>query len=188
MEDLQNLLEKINREGVEKAEAEATRIIADAKAKADALLKDAAEKAQALKTDAERNAAASTQRANETIRQGARDLVLSVKASLDSLFEKVLLKDVEKALDDEATIKALVTEAIKGVTGPVEVALPAKLAPTLKAQLAASGNITVVTDESLGQGFSVKTDLGRVESAFTAQVVASEIARRLRPDLAELLK
>ncbi len=188
MEDLQNLLEKINREGVEKAEAEAARIVADAKTKADALLKDAAEKAQAITSTAERDAVASTQRANETIRQGARDLVLSVKASLDSLFEKVLLKDVEKALNDEATVQALVTEAIKGVTGSVEVALPPQLAPALKAQLAASGNVTIVVDESLGQGFSVKTDSGRVESAFTAEVVASEIAKRLRPDLANLLK
>ena len=36
-EDLQSLLEKINRDGVEKAKAEAARIIAEAKAKADAL-------------------------------------------------------------------------------------------------------------------------------------------------------
>ena len=34
MEDLQSILEKINREGVEKADAEAKRIIDDAKAKA----------------------------------------------------------------------------------------------------------------------------------------------------------
>jgi F0F1-type ATP synthase membrane subunit b/b' len=40
-EDLQSLLEKINRDGVEKAEAEATRIIEDAKAKAAAILKEA---------------------------------------------------------------------------------------------------------------------------------------------------
>ena len=33
-EDLQSLLEKINREGVEKARTEADKIIADAKAKA----------------------------------------------------------------------------------------------------------------------------------------------------------
>ena len=41
MEDLQSLLEKINREGVEKADAEAKKIIETAQAKADALVKDA---------------------------------------------------------------------------------------------------------------------------------------------------
>ena len=72
--------------------------------------------------------------------------------------------------------------------GEAEVAAPAKLVPALKAQLAAQGSITVVTDETLGTGVSVKTDGGRVESAFTADVIAAELAKRLRPDLAKLLK
>ena len=38
MEDIQSLLEKINREGVEKAEAEAKRIVDAARAKADQIL------------------------------------------------------------------------------------------------------------------------------------------------------
>ena len=49
------------------------------------------------------------------------------------------------------------------------------------------GGFTVVVDESLGAGFSVKLDGGRVEHAFTAEVIAAELAKRLRPDLAKLL-
>ena len=41
MEDLQGLLEKINRDGVEKANAEAARIVGDAEAKAAAIVKEA---------------------------------------------------------------------------------------------------------------------------------------------------
>ena len=41
MEDLQSLLEKINRDGVEKAEAEAKKIVAAAQAKADEIVKNA---------------------------------------------------------------------------------------------------------------------------------------------------
>ena len=41
MEELQSILEKINREGVEKAEAEAKRIVDAAKAEADAIVRDA---------------------------------------------------------------------------------------------------------------------------------------------------
>ena len=36
--------------------------------------------------------------------------------------------------------------------------------------------------------FLVKTDGGRVEHAFTGDVIAEELAKRLRPDLAKLLK
>ena len=188
MEDLQSLLEKINRDGVEKAEAEAKAILADAKAKADALVANARAEADKAKADAEKAAAEYAKRAAETIRQSARDTVLKVESSLTALLEKLLVKDVEKALADEATVGAIVTEAVKAVVGTAEVAAPAKLVPALKAQLAAQGNITIVTDDTLGTGVSVKTDGGRVESAFTADVIAAELAKRLRPDLAKLLK
>jgi len=188
MEDLQSLLEKINRDGVEKAEAEAKRILADAKAKADATISNAREESVRIKADAEKAAADYAARAAETIRQSARDTVLEVKSSLTTLLEQVLVRDVEQALADESTVSAIVAEAIKGIVGGAEVAAPAKLVPALKAQLAAQGNITVVTDDTLGTGISVKTDGGRVESAFTADVIAAELAKRLRPDLAKLLK
>ncbi len=187
MEDLQSLLEKINRDGVEKAETEAKKILADAKAKASALVADARAAAAKAKADAQKAAADYAERAAETIRQSARDTVLQVEASLTALLERLLVKDVEKALSDEETVKAVVAEAIKGVTGAAEVAAPARLVPALKAQLAAQGAITVVTDDALGSGVSVKTDGGRVESAFTADVIAAELARRLRPDLAKLV-
>lgn len=188
MEDLQSLLEKINRDGVEKAEAAAAKILDDAKAKADAMIADARAEAAKAKADAEKAALDYQTRAAETVAQAARDTVLKIEASVTSLLEKVLVKDVEKALADEATVKSLVTEAIKGITGSAEVAVPAKLAPALKAQLAAENAITVVTDDTFGTGFSVKIDGGRVESAFTADVIAAELAKRLRADLAKLLK
>jgi len=188
MEDLQSLLEKINRDGVEKAEAEAKTILANARAKADALLESARAEAARQKADADKAAADYASRAEETIRQAARDTVLKVESALTALLERVLVKDVEKTLADESTVQAIVAEAIKGVVGSAEIAAPAKLVPALKAQLAAQGNITIVTDDTLGTGVSVKTDGGRVESAFTADVIAAEIAKRLRPDLAKLLK
>lgn len=188
MEDLQSLLEKINRDGVEKAEAEAKKIIDDAKAKAEAIVKDAKTAAADAKAEAEKASADYAARAAETVKQAARDTILKIEASVTSMLEKLLVKDVEKALADESTVKSLVTEAIKGVTGAAEVAVPAKLVSALKAELASKGAITVVTDDTLGTGFSVKTDGGRVESAFTADVIAAELAKRLRSDLAALLK
>ncbi|MBQ3288801.1 MAG: hypothetical protein IJH50_05260 [Kiritimatiellae bacterium] len=67
MEELQSILEKINREGVEKAEAEAKRIVDAAKAEADAVLRDARDAAAKEKADAARESAAATSRADETI-------------------------------------------------------------------------------------------------------------------------
>jgi len=187
-EDMQSLLEKINREGVEKAKAEADRIVAEAKARAADMVKAANEEAAKAKAAAEKASADYAARAEETIRQAARDTVLRVESSVAALLEKTLAKDVDKALADEKTVAALVTEAVKGLVGPVEVAVDPRLAAALKAQLAAKKEITVVTDETLGTGFSVKTEGGRVEHAFTGGVISAELAKRLRPDLAKLMK
>ena len=186
MEDLQDLLEKINRDGVEKAEAEARKIIDGARAKADALIKGAQAQAVQSKADAEKASAAYAERAAETIRQSARDIVIGVKDSVTALLESLLAKNVEKTLGDSAA--QIAADAIKYLTGSGEITCGPKLAATLKAQLAANGNIKVTTDEALGAGFTVKVDGGRVEHDFTAETISTELAKRLRPDLAKLLK
>ena len=187
-EDLQSLLEKINRDGVEKAQATAEGIISDAKKRALEIVKAAQDEAAKAKVDAEKSAADYSARAAETIRQAARDTVLKVETAVTTLLEKALAKDVDAALSDEKVVGALVAEAVKDVTGDAEIACGEKLVAALKAQLAAKKNLTVVMDATLGTGFSVKTDGGRVEHALTGEVLTEELAKRLRPDLAKLVK
>ena len=127
-------------------------------------------------------------RADETVKQAARDTVLKIREAITALLEGVLVKNVEKALADEKTAVQLAGEAIKDLTGNVEIAAGEKLVASLKAQLANKGEIAIVTDENVYSGFSVKIDGGRVEHAFTAEVVAEELSKRLRPELARLLK
>ena len=103
-EDLQSLLEKINREGVEKARAEADKIIADAKAKAADIVKTANAEAAKAKADAEKAAADYAARAAETVRQAERDTILKIETSVTALLEKVLKADVDAALADEKGI------------------------------------------------------------------------------------
>ena len=187
MEDLQGLLEKINRDGVEKAEAEARRIVEEARAKADAIIKEALAKASQSKADAEKSSAAYAERAGETIRQAARDITIGIKDSVTALLESLLAKDIDRALGDENTAVSIVADAIKDLTGPGEIHCGAKLAATLNSQLSTLNSFTVVTDDSLGTGFTVKLDGGRVEHDFTAGTISAELAKRLRPDLAKLL-
>lgn len=188
MEDLQSLLEKINREGVEKAEAKANEIIARAKADADAIMKNAREEATKAKADAERAAADYTKRAEETLRQAARDTVLNVESAVTKLLEKLLSNNVNQVLSDEAAVTALVADVIKLFAVKGEIAAGEKLAAALSAQLATSEQFKVVIDENLDTGFSVRLDNGRVEHSFTGQTVADELAKRLRGNLAALLK
>jgi len=187
MEDLQGLLEKINRDGVEKAEAAAKEILAAAEARAAAMVAEAeAEAARRIKT-AEAESEAFKVRAEATVKQAARDVVLSVKDALVAQLESLLVKSVDRALSDEAVVSELVAVAVRELAESGEVSAPAKLAASLKAKLAANGGFTVVTDDTLGSGFAVRVDNGRVEHAFTVEAVAGELAKRLRPELAKLL-
>lgn len=188
MEDIQSLLEKINRDGIEKAEAEAAKITSAATAKAEGIV--AAAKAQAKKTaeEAEKSANDFAARASETVRQTARDLIIKVESAIKDILENVLVKNVEAALSDETTALALVKRAIADISGQAEISCGPELAKALASQLAGSGAIKVSIDDAAGSGFSVKVDGGRVESAFTADVIADELAKRLRPELAKLLK
>ncbi len=188
-EDLQSLLEKINREGVEKAKSEAEKIVSEAKASAAAIVKAANDEAAKAKADAQKASEDYAARAAETVRQVERDTVRKIGDSVTALLEKLLAKDVDRALADEKTVVSLVAEAVKGLVGPAEVAVDPKLAAALKAQLAAESvkGITVTTDKAVGAGFSVRLEGGRVEHDFSEAAIAAALARRLRPELAKLL-
>lgn len=188
MEDLQSLLEKINRDGVEKAEAEAKRIIDEAKAKAEAFLRNSREEADQAKAEADKAAEDYAKRAAETIRQSARDTIISVQDAITKMLEKLLAQDVDAALANPQTAAGLAAGAVEDLTRTTEVLANSKLVAALKAQLAAKKNVTVVTDETIGSGFTVKVDGGRVEHSFTGEVISAELAKRLRPDLAALMK
>ncbi len=189
-EELQQLLEKIQHEGVDKANAEAKAILDKANAEAKAILDKAEEEAKAATAKAEADAKAFAERAKATIGQAARDTVLEVKEGIGRFFDGLLAKDVKSALADNAA--ALAADAIKALASgsDAQLAANAQLAEALRAQFAASAasGVTVVTDESVGTGFSVRLDGGRVEHDFSEKAITAALAKRLRPDLAKIVK
>ena len=188
-EELQQLLEKIQHDGVEKANAEAATILAKAKADAAAILKDAESKAAALRAQAETDAKAFEERAQNTISQAARDTVLEVKDAIGRMLEKLLAKDVAAALAVPSEAAKLALAAVNELGSNADVAAGEKLAAALKAQLAADAKagVKVVLDESVGTGFSIRLDGGRVEHDFSESAIVAALAQRLRPDLAKLV-
>ena len=190
-EELQQLLEKIQRDGVDKANAEAAAIVTKAKAEADAIVKKAQEDAAAAEAKGKADAEADAARAKETISQAARDTVLKVKQDVMELLKKLLLQNVTAALATEAVplAAAAVKELVTG-SATAEIAASAKLVDALRAQLAqqAQSGVKVVADETTGTGFTVRLDNGRVEHDFTDAAISESLAQRLRSDLAELIK
>lgn len=193
-QDLQQLLEKIQRDGVEKAQGEADSIVANAHSQAKAIVEQARTAAETLKSEAQESAQAFERRADETIRQAARDAVLHVEKAVTRLFEQLLLKGVNESFRTnqqlvgelaEAAVRAYMTD-----DSSVEVVGAAPLADYLRANLAAAAKdgVTVVTDETTGSGFEVRLAEGRIVHSFSGQAVSEALAQQLRPRLAKLMR
>lgn len=115
-ENLQNLLDLIQREGVEKAENQRNDIIAEARAEAARIIKEAEAEAAAKRHAAKADADAEILRAGNSIRQAGRDVVLALREELNSRMSRLVRKSAAAALTPEVTadlIKAL-AEACAG--------------------------------------------------------------------------
>ena len=108
-EELQSLLDRIQSEGVAKAEARAAEIVAEAE-----------KKAAEIRAAAEADAATLQSRAEQSLQQAARDVRLQVGAAIQETLERVLLKDVRAALADPAFLQRYVEMAAKSVGGAAE--------------------------------------------------------------------
>ena len=89
-EDLQSLLDKINAEGVKKAETAAARIIEDAKKQAQEIRREAEEQAAQTVKNAAEQAAALEARAEAAVGQAARDVLLQLQNELQLRIEKAV--------------------------------------------------------------------------------------------------
>ena len=82
-DELQSLLQKINDEGVKKAEAERERILAEADAEAKRLVAEANAEAEKQLAAAKSECEALRKRAESAVAQAARDILLKLKAELE---------------------------------------------------------------------------------------------------------
>ena len=192
-EDLQQLLEKIQHDGVEKAQAEAGSILENATKESESLIASAKAEAEKIKSNAKTEADAYATRAGETISQSARDVLLHVEKSVTALMENLLQKNINTALNSEDTAAALVQDAVKTYMAgdeKIEIAAAGKMIEALRAKLAemAAEGVNVVTDNTTGSGFRVKLAGGRIEHDFTGTAVAEALSKQLRPGLAAFLK
>jgi V/A-type H+-transporting ATPase subunit E len=192
-QDLQQLLEKINTDGVEKAKSEGAKIIDQANAQAKAIVATATRDAEQMAAHAKQEADAFERRAEETIRQSARDTVMNVEKSVTAMLTALLLKDVNTTMNTAELVAQLASEAVRAYIQEKEsmdVVASAKLVDAIRAKLAAEAlnGVTVVSDDHTGAGFKVRLANGRIEHDFSGAAVADALAKNLRPKLAALLK
>jgi len=100
-EELQSLLEKIQEEGVKKADSEKEKILADAKEEAEKIISDAKKKAEEIVKKSEKESERNEERAADTIRQAARDVLLALNSELQERLKNVVKECIGEAMTPE---------------------------------------------------------------------------------------
>lgn len=195
---LQELIEKIKKDGVSSAETAARKIIADAEKKAASIVSDAEVKADSIiktaKTETERMEKAS----EDAIAQAGRNLIISFRDGINKELFAIVNSETEKAMDKDL-LKKLIPETVKAWSAnpdadDVSVLLPAKdlkaLETSLKTALKAkiSKGLVIKSDASLSAGFRIGSKNGSAFYDFSAEEVAALFSAYLNPKTTEIMK
>lgn len=197
-EELQSLLDKIQKDGVQKAEAEAGKIIDEAKKKAEQIVAEAQEQAQKATEQAQKDARSFEQRANKSLEQAARDVVLSVERAVQESMQKIVNEDVSEAMSTD-TLQKLIVAAVgeycksgsaSDIGLLVSEADKKKLMSFLTSNFAAKikNGMTIEADDSIISGFKVSLKDKNIQHDFTGTAVSEAICQLVRPRLAEIMR
>ena len=195
---LQELIDKIKKDGVVTAEAEAAKIVEASEKKAEGIIADA----QAKAAEIIKNAKAETERmekaSEEAIIQAGRNMLLSFKDSLIGELDGLIKAETEKAESKEVLTK-LIPETVKAWAknadaSELSVLLSEKdlkiLESTLTSELKAevSKGLEIKPDKTLSAGFRIGVKNGAAYYDYSADSLAEMFAAYLNPKVAALLK
>jgi len=197
-DELQSLIERIQREGVEKSEADAAAIVTRAKAKAAEIVKAAEAQAQALLKQADVDARVYAERSTITLTQAARDVLIAVGQGLESILAEVVHKQVGQALAPK-TLQAMLGRIAQAYAahGMMENRLTVLLSPDDQQSLtrlveagvcdALGQGVELRADDRIVKGFQISIQDGHVVHDFTQAAIAEAIGVLLKPHLAEIV-
>ena len=196
-EELQSLLEKIQNDGIKKAEAERDAILDRARSEAAAIIRAAEEEAAHLKKAAETDAASTTARAESSIRQAARDIALKLKVELEERLTKAISVSAKSAMTPEfmaSLISDMAKDFAKNPDAEITIltsgrdaeALSALVRDTLGASFKNAPQ--VFADASVNGGMQIDFNGENVFFDFSAEAITELIGRYTGERLTRILE
>lgn len=195
---LQELIEKIKKDGVSSAESAARKIIADAEKKAASIVSDAEVKADSIIKTAKAETDRMEKASEDAIAQAGRNLIISFRDGINKELSSIVNSETEKAMDKDL-LKKLIPETVKAWSANLDVddvslLLPAKdlkaletsLKTALKAKIAKG--LVIKSDPSLSAGFRIGSKNGSAFYDFSAEEVAALFSAYLNPKTTEIMK
>ena len=195
---LQELIEKIKKDGVASAESAAQNIVAEAKKEAERIISDAEARADSIVKTAKAETERMEKASEDAIAQAGRNLIISFRDGINKELSALVSAETAKAMDKDV-LKKLIPDTLKAWAAnndatDVSVLLPAKdlkaLESTVKTALKGklAKGVEIKSDASLSAGFRIGTKGGAAFYDFSAEEVASLFSAYLNPKTTEIMK
>ena len=158
---IQDLVSSIRKEGIDAANSESERILADARAKAESIIAGAKAEAKSTKELSEKEIGILRESAAVSAEQAKRDAMISFKKEIQAEFEKILSAKISEQFSDEALGK-LISAAIDGEDISNYTAEVAEVTDGLKGALAdeIKKGLTIKPTKTVSAGFRLAANDG----------------------------
>lgn len=196
-EDIQGLIEKIKREGIQAAEVKANDIEAQAKQNASGIIEKAKQEAEKILEEAKEESVRTEKNTQALLKQAARDLVLAFKKELNNILSKIIAAEIKPVLSGEQIAEllfALIKDYAQAEKQGLVITLPKVDRENLEQYLFSrlkeevKKGITIKTNDDIQSGFLISYDAGKSYYDFTEQSLVDYLSAQIKPKLAELFK
>ena len=195
---LQELIDKIKKDGVATAEQQAAKIIEEAEKKALTIESEAQKKSEDMVKNAKAEIERLEKASDDAISQACRNMLLSFRDSLLKELDAFVNSECAKVYSKDL-LKNLVPETVKSWSNNVDASalsvllsekdckeLESEFKAALKAELAKGLEIKV--DKSLSAGFRIGINNGAAYYDYSAESVADLFTSYLNPRVAQIMK
>jgi vacuolar-type H+-ATPase subunit E/Vma4 len=196
-EEIRDLIEKINQEGIRAAEERAKTIEDEARQRSDAILSRAQAEADAMISAAKERIRLEDERERALLAQAGRDLLLSLRGEINAMLGRVVVSDIRQGLSAEALFR-LLSEIIRNYNAKersdIIVSLNRKDLELMeqhymdKLRHEVAKGITLQPGEDIQGGFTISFDNGKSYYDFTDKALAQYIITYLKPKLKKILE
>jgi V/A-type H+-transporting ATPase subunit E len=197
VDEIRDLIEKINQEGIRAAEEKARAIEAAARQRADDILIQARLEEERMIAAAEEKIRREEANEKALLAQAGRDLLLSLRKEIQAMLGRIIASDTGQSLTPEA-LSRLVSDVVHryspGEQGDILVSLKKEDLEILEKHFLhrlreeTKRNIVLRPAEEISGGFVISFDSGRSAYDFTDRALADYIGTRLKPKVRGILE
>lgn len=195
---LQELIDKIKKDGIASAEQEANTIKENAKKEADSIIADAKVKAEGIIKEAQAENTRLEKASIDAIKQASRNLLISFRDGITAELSALVESNTNTAYTKELMEK-LIPETVKAWANKSDVSdlsvllsendlnsLKGSLTSSLKSEI--EKGLEVKPDKTLAGGFRIGMKDGSSFYDYSAESVAELFSSYLNPKIAQIMK